>query len=111
MSDLQPTAPPVTGTGCLVRAAWTMGGPILMLACAIAMSKQEPLGFSWPDAVFAALFALMLAARHIDVSRFHGTDGDGAPVTRQGLTRWYVMAVVLSLVGWVAGHGLAYVMA
>lgn len=93
--------------GCLVRMFWMALGNALLLACAAMIAKQKAWTFSVFDAAFWAIVLLLLAARFVDIRRFHGETTDGKPATMAHLKRYAALLVVIAGVVWGVAHSVS----
>lgn len=79
-----------------------------MVLCSLAISRREPLALSWLDVLYPVIAVAVVAARSVDAKRFGGLTADGAPTTPNDVRSWAMKVAALGLVGWLAGHGLAW---
>lgn len=94
--------------GCLVRLFWMALGNALLLACAALVAKQKAWTFSIVDGAYLAVVLLMIAARFVDISRFHGETTDGKPATMAHFKRFAVLLLLVGAGVWALAHSVSF---
>ncbi len=94
----------------LLRIFWMFVGNVTLAVSALFITKHLGGLFSPADIVYLAMIPLLLAARYLDVARYHGGTAYGKPATMADFAKYAVTLVVGAAVVWAAAHGLAYVM-
>lgn len=85
--------------GCLLRLFWMIAGNLMLVLALVAIAQRTSPGLSWVDIAFWAAVVAVLAARWVDITRFHGRNSDGQPAT---LADWRRHAVGLLAVAAIA---------
>lgn len=89
-------------TGLLLRVVWMMLAPVLLFVLGARILIGE--GLSALDALYAGLLVVAIAARYVDVARFHGQTAEGEPATMED-ARGYSIKLSLAAVGaWALAH-------
>lgn len=97
-----------TGTGCLVRLAWMLGGPAAVLVSARFICQHKGGLLSVADLVFWLAVVGAILIRRLDITRFHGDTAAGTPATIHHWHRYALGVAVISLVIWGAAHAWSY---
>lgn len=92
---------PTPLTALALRVFWMMLGPAALFALAVAVALQRG---SWMVyAGYVAAVVLVVAARHLDISRYDGQTDTGEPATMEHFRRYATRLVLIAA----AGLGLA----
>jgi hypothetical protein len=109
MSDLK--AAPASGkssvAGLLLRLFWMAAGTMALALIGVFIAQSTPWAFSWGDAAFWVIVALMATARYLDVSRFAGTTVNGERATMADFRRYAMVLPLIAACWWAAAHALA----
>ena len=90
MSQKGPSAAPPSGqqtdrsqslAGCLVQQAWGIGGFGMLVILWVTIMRGPRWNFTVKDVLYWAVVLGMIAARHVDVARYHGGTTTGGPAT------------------------------
>ena len=90
MSQKGPPAAPPSGqeteqsqslAGCLIQLVWGIGGFGMLVILWVTIMRGAQWTFTVKDVLYWAVVLGMIAARHIDVTRYHGGTTTGAPAT------------------------------
>ena len=105
---------PTSMAGCLVRLVWMFlgSGTLFLVACFIAFStsKIDAFTFSALDLVFWSGVVITAVLRYVDVRFLEGRTVGGAPATRGVLVRFVILLVIVAAAGWLAAHGVRYLL-
>jgi hypothetical protein len=101
-SDQQPMQ------GCFLRLFWMGLGNALLLACTAMIAKQKAWTFSIFDGAYWAVVLLLLAARLVDIRRFHGETTDGKPATMAHLKRYAALLALIACAVWAVAHAVTF---
>jgi hypothetical protein len=90
----------------LLRVVWMILGhaAILILATIIIADSQGT--FTWRDIAIACVAMVVIGARYLDISRYHGETADGAPATMTDFKRYAMKVAIGTPVVWGAAHVL-----
>ena len=87
--------PTQTSTGLTVRISWMMLIPLTIFLCALGPLKHPPFSVSLWDFIQAALLALLIVMRRIDITMFHGrTVTDDEPATLDHWKRFALSSIL-----------------
>ena len=103
---MKETQPHTTSlVGLLLRLYWMVGGACAAILSLVLVVRDDLAMDSSVSLLFWGLLALMIVARYLDVSRFHGLRSDALTLATMGDVRGYAVGV---LVGggpvWTAAH-------
>ena len=100
--DSEGTSSEVQGQGCLIRIFWIIIGNVLLV---LFVSRIHIAGeLSLFDLAYWTTVAAMVAARYIDVYRFHGATASGEPATPEHFRRYAYCLGAGALVVWCLVH-------
>jgi hypothetical protein len=104
MPDRTPSSAPTPDSklALVLRFFWMLSGPVLLFVLAAMVIEQQR--FTWLDGVFAAALVGVIAARYVDVTRFHGSTADGAPAGRKELVRYTGLITLGAAALWSSAH-------
>ena len=80
--------------GCLIQLAWSLGGAGALVVLAVTISRGPPWSFTVKDVLYWTAVLGMIAARHVDVVRYHGRTTTGEPATARDV-RVYALGLLL----------------
>lgn len=98
--------PQTSGSGCLMRLLWMIGGNALVALSGIYIALGKG-GYSPLDALYWGGVFLLAGARLIDIAYFDGRTADGAPATMRHGVRFAIVVFVLSTAFWLVAHAVA----
>lgn len=81
-----------------LRLHWMLLGGAALATCALLLFRGETSIVSIPSVAMWAVAVSMIAARWVDITRFHGLTADGEPATR-GHFRRYALGVAAATAG------------
>ena len=90
-------------SSCFTQLAWSAGGFVVVLMLWMTILKQPQWTLSIRDVLYWAAALGMIAARHFDVVRYHGSTTIGEPATARD--------VRIYTVGLLIGAGLSWCIA
>lgn len=92
--------------GAALRLTWMILGYAAMgiLAMIIAVDSQGT--FTWRDIAIACVAILIIVARYVDITRYHGQTAEGAPATMDNFKRYAVKVALGTPAAWGAAHFL-----
>jgi hypothetical protein len=106
VSDKSPTVPSRGGEpqqslgGCFTRLAWSLGGLALVVMLWVTILRGSVWTLTVRDALYWAAVLGMIAARHIDVSRYLGSRITGEPATARDVRRYAAGVLAASSLAW-----------
>ena len=96
--------PAQSAAGCFRRLVWSIGGLGVLVILWIAILREPPWTFSQKDVLFWGAAATMIAARHLDVSRYDGRTMTGERATRRDVWRYALGLFGAASALWCVGH-------
>lgn len=91
------TMSPTPLTALALRVFWMMLGPAVLFALAVSIAMQRG---SWMVyAGYVAVVVLVLATRHLDISRYDGMTDTGEPATLAHFHRYATRFVLVAAAG------------
>ncbi|MBI4558787.1 MAG: hypothetical protein HY706_14490 [Candidatus Hydrogenedentes bacterium] len=97
-------------TALVVRVAWIFGSGAVLPLLAIFILMNEEGAFSIVDVIYAGLVPLLIAARYLDIMKFHGMTIYGEPANLTHAHRFALSLLGGGTLGWIVVHGIAYMM-
>ncbi|HEV2671421.1 MAG TPA: hypothetical protein VGU74_10025, partial [Gemmatimonadales bacterium] len=94
--------------GCLLRIFWMGLGNLALLMMTMLIIQRR--AYSLIDAVYWVIVAALIAARYVDITRFHGLTASAEPATRRDFGRYGVGLVVAAAAVWISAHLLVLVL-
>ena len=80
--------------GCLIQLAWSLGGFGVLVVLSVTIMRGPPWTLTVKDVLYWAAVLGMIAARHIDVVRYHGRTTTGEPATARDV-RLYAVGLLI----------------
>src|SRR5688572_30505373 len=77
-------------SGCLIQLAWSLGGFGILVILWVTILRERRWTFSFKDALYWAAVLGMIAARHVDLVRYHGRTSTGEPATARDVRHYAV---------------------
>lgn len=101
------TAPHTPAMAVALRLFWLLFGNIVLVAgLAFILTRADAASLVAIDLGYWVVVAALLAARRIDITRYHGATADGDPATLSHWRRYALGLVPLSGAAWGAAHWL-----
>lgn len=97
-----------SGLGLLLRLFWMIFGTVVLGFSGLYILWNREGFFSVADISYGAIVPLLIAARYLDIAKFHGATGTGEPATMAHWRRYALGVLVISVAAWVILHGIAY---
>ena len=97
-----------SGLGILLRLFWMIVGNVVLGFSGLHILWGRESFFSIADITYVAAIPLLIAARYVDIAKFHGTTGTGEPATMAHWRRYALGMLAISVAAWVLLHGIAY---
>jgi hypothetical protein len=91
--------------GLLLRLFWMAVGNIVLLIMLIYIGGKDGFGLTTHDAVFWIVAAAMVAARYLDIARYHGGTTYGEPATIRDFRKYAALMALAALSLWAVAHG------
>lgn len=106
-----PESPPTSMAALGIRMLWMFVGNFGMLLLLLHIARNKETTFSPYDVIYIVLIPVVVFARYLDVTRYHGMTTYGEPATLAHWRRYAVVVVAVAIVGWLAAHAIAYLTA
>ena len=91
-------------TGCLMRLMWMAVGNLAIILCLVAIFHERASRIGGIDLLYGLAVLGTIAARYVDIVRFGGTTGDGAPATLADWRRHAVSLGAAAALAWLAAR-------
>jgi hypothetical protein len=85
-----------------------VGGVFALLVATFSLLRHEPWTFSYRDASFWGIAALLIVTRYVDVSRFSGRTASGEPATSKDFATYAIGLLVVAASIWTLAQSVQW---
>ena len=83
-------------------------GNLVLLFIVIYILKSRRAGLSVFDGIYWGVVFLIISVRYIDIAKLEGLTSEGKPATIDSWRKYSIEILAVTLLVWLAAHGLAY---
>ena len=110
-NNISTDTPTTSICAVFLRLFWLFIGIMALAICAMFIAKDHDRSVSGVDAVYGLLIPLLILSRYLDVRFYKGDTAYGLPATMADWRHYSLYLTGFSLLGWLAAHGIAFLLA